>query len=221
MGSSTIERVGVETMIEVVTTTLANARRQGEPWKSKAEEHLGGIEEMLAAIQGERATVLSAIAAGEAALGALDERSGEALAAMADDVWHLLDRPALDPVFALLFSDTDRTAGKIEERPEFLETLALLVESCLPRRIDAARVKAAASELRAMAQEYRLSVETLVRLRQRRTVLDSFERAAAQSGLVEAGNLRKSLREMGIDENTIFEIAPGVHSVRGVPKSTR
>jgi hypothetical protein len=219
MVSSTIERVSVAAMVEVVTTALANARSQGEPWQAKAEEHLGALEVLFQAIAAERARAVRGLEEGRAAIEAIDERTTDALEAMASRIWKGLGSPALDHVYTLLFPDADRTEGK-PERPEHLELLADLLESGVHARIDAGLAQRSAAELRGLAAQYRASVESVARLEKRRTLLDELERATARSGLVEVGNLRKRLREMGVDENTIFELAPGVHSVRVGPKES-
>jgi hypothetical protein len=97
------ERITTQEIIDAITTTLANARAEGEPYQSKAEEHLAAFEAILLRIGIESRHAGDSIKRENSELTLLDQKATTLIDAHADDIWARLGCPDYDPIYNILF----------------------------------------------------------------------------------------------------------------------
>jgi hypothetical protein len=216
MDMSASERITIPEMIDAITTTLANARLEGEPYKSKAEEHLAPIEAILARIGLDKRDVDSATRGIEAENKDLDRRAEALVLEHTDEIWTQLGCPDYDPIYNILFPYTAFDNIQIRAKAERLSLLADLLSSNVHPKIDRVYAARAALEIRSVASDYQKNIYFLSQHEFKMNALQAFEASVARVGLLELGTLRKSFRGMGIDDSLVKSIVPPPMSTRRV-----
>jgi hypothetical protein len=216
------ERITTQEIIDAITTTLANARAEGEPYQSKAEEHLAAFEAILLRIGIESRHAGDSIKRENSELTLLDQKATTLIDAHADDIWARLGCPDYDPIYNILFPSALPDITPFQIKAERLSVVADLLSSGIHRKIDRARANVIAQEIRALATEYNDHLYVLAKHQSRKTSLEAFEASVARIGLLELGTLRRTLRSMGMDELEIKSVVPPPISIRLMgPKSSR
>jgi hypothetical protein len=208
MDSPASERITIEEMVEAVTTTLANARAEGEPYKRTAEEQLGPIEAILRRITLERIDAEAALTREETELEQLDEQVETVIQTSADEIWDRLGCPDYDPIYNILFPSVTDGTSTGQAKANRLSVVADLLTSGMHPKIDRAHAALVAQKIRALAEEYHERLYVLSKHQVRKTSLDGFEASVARIGLLELGTLRRTLRNMGVDDTNIKSVVP-------------
>lgn len=219
------ERITTPELVESITTTLANARIEGDPYKSKAEAHLGPIEAILLRIAHERSDNQAALKREETELEELVRKADAFLEQHADDLWARLGCPDYDPIYNILFPSVSashelpRFSNPFQGQAQHLSLLADLLSHGIHPKIERAHAGHVAQEMRALAAEFQEHLYALSKHETRKTALDSFEAAVARIGLLELTTLRRTLRSLGLDDLRIKSVVPApVSSRRFGPK---
>lgn len=210
------ERITTREIIEALTTTLTNARIEGDPYKSPAEEHLAAIVAILLRLALERHDLEKALQDKRADLERLDHDCELFLNTRADEIWNELGCPDYDPIYNILFPSTATSGSNIPERIERLSVVADLLSSGVHPRINLTRAALAAEEIRALAEKCHEFLFVLSKLQTRKSALGAFEASVARIGLLELGTLRKKLRGMGLDDSDIKSVVPPPVSSRRI-----
>lgn len=222
MDGPTSERITTQEIIEAITTTLANARTLGEPYQSKADEHLGPIEAILARIGLESRQAKDALQREEADLAQLDQKAETIVDTRADEIWNRLGCPDYDPIYNILFPFAAQDATTLQNKAERLSVAADLLSHALHPKMDPAHATLVAQEFRTLAAQFNDHLYVLAKLQSRKTSLEAFEASVARIGLLELGTLRRTLRNMGVDDTDIKSAVPPPVSIRLMgPKSSR
>jgi hypothetical protein len=214
MDSPASDRITISEMIEAITTTLANARLEGEPCKSKAEELLAPIEAILKQIRLDKDDIDLAIRSVEAEIKNLDRRAEVLLSVHADEIWDRLGSPDYDPIYSVLFPHTTFDSVDTRVKAARLSLVADLLSSNVHPRIDRVYAARAALEIRSMATHYQEHNYLLSKHEFKKNAIEAFEASVARVGLLELGTLRKSLRGMGVGDSLVKSIVPPPMSVR-------
>jgi len=214
------ERITTAELVDTLMTTLANARLEGEPYKSQAEEQLGPIEVILARIVLDRHDVETALKREQTALEQLASRTETLFHAHADNVWEKLGCPDYDPIYNILFPSTPLEAGAHRGQAERLSLVADLLNGGIHPKIDRVQAAAIANELRGLAAEYHERLYGLFKHQNRKNALDTFEASVARIGLLELGTLRRALRSMGVDDTRIKSVVLAPLSTRRISIKT-
>jgi hypothetical protein len=220
------ERISTPEIVEAITTTLANARVEGDPYTSKAEEHLGPIEAILLQIGLDRIDVQTALKREETALENLVRKTDTVLEARSEELWSHLGCPNYDPIYNILFPPVSAThellrmSHPFQAPAEHLSLIADLLSSGMHPKIDRDLGLHVAQEVRALATEFHDHLHVLSKHKFRKSALDAFEASVARIGLLELGTLRRALRTMGLDDSRIkLVVPPPVSMRRPGPKS--
>lgn len=223
MDGPTSERITTPEIVEAITTTLANARMEGDPYKCKAEEHLGPIEAILLRIGLDQIEVQADLKREETALEDLIRKSDALLENHADELWNRLGCPDYDPIYNILFPSAStthqmlRSTHPFQARAEHLSLIADVLSNGMHPKIERAHALLVAEEMRSLATEIHERLHALAKCKFRKTALDAFEDSAARIGLLELGTLRRALRNLGLDDTRIKSVVLPPISIRRVP----
>lgn len=211
------ERVTIPELVDAITTTLAHARAEGEPYKKEAEALLGPIETILQRIALERHDIDIALQHERTILEHLEEQAEAGLHAHADKVWEHLGCPDYDPIYTVLFPSRSPEPHAFEAHAERLSLVADLLSSGIHPKIDRICGSRVAQEIRMMAEEFRAHLLILSKYQTRQTSLNALEASVARIGLLELGTLRRTLRTLGLDDTRIKYVVPAPVSSRRIP----
>lgn len=211
------ERLTTPEFIEALTTTLANARDEGEPYQSLAEKHLGPLEAILQKIAHERYLNHSAIGIAHNDLNTLERKTEFLISKYAIEIWEQLGSPDFDPIYNILFPSSAPESQSFQAQAERLTLVAELLKNRLHPRIDAAHAECAATEMLAFAAQFNENIFVLSKHQTREKVLDALEASVARTGLLELGSLRRALRSLGLDDTRIKSVVPPPVSSRRNP----
>lgn len=202
------ERLTTTEFIEALTTTLANARHEGDPYKSLAEKHLGPLEAILRKIEQEQVLNTSAIAATHNDLTALERKTEYFIPKLATEIWEKLGSPDYDPIYNILFPSSAPQPGSFAAQAEQLSLVAELLKSRVHPGIDLAQADIAASEMLAFAEQFHEKLFILSKHQTRERELEALKASVARTGLLELGSLRRALRSLGLDDTHIRSVVP-------------
>lgn len=202
------ERITIPEIIDAVTSALANARIEGEPYKSKAEEYLGPFETILLRISLERMDTRNALHEVQTTLDRLTRQAEATLDKKADELWEHLGSPDYDPIYNLMFPSAPPSTTDARAFAERLSLVADLLSAGMHPKIDRTRAAFAAQEIRQISEEFHEQLYVLLKHQGRDTALDNLEASVARIGLLELGSLRRALRGCGADENRIKSVVP-------------
>lgn len=211
------ERVTVPELVDTITTTLAHARAEGDPYKREAEALLGPIETILQRIALERHDLDVATQHERTILEQLEDQAEAELHAHADKIWEHLGCPDYDPIYTVLFPSRSPGPHAFEAQAEQLSLAADLLSSGIHPKIDRIRGAQVAQEIRMMAERFRAHLLALSKYQARQTSLNALEASVARIGLLELSTLRRTLRSMGLDDTRIKFVVPAPVSSRRVP----
>lgn len=211
------ERLTTPEFIEALKTTLANARDEGEPYRSLAEKHLAALEVILEKITRERAVAVAAIERTSSDLGVLERRSDVLMHKHATDIWEKLGCPDYDPIYNILFPSTVPDADSHEGFAGRLSLVAELLKNRVHPHIDVAQADVAERELETIAAQIHQISSVLRKDQMRVRVLDALEASVARTGLLELSSLRRALRSLGLDDTRIKSVVPPPVSSRRNP----
>ncbi|HEX2573654.1 MAG TPA: hypothetical protein VH877_29155 [Polyangia bacterium] len=210
MGDVIRRTAAAEDIFADVRSTHANALAKGGLWHSIAEARLGPVVKLIDRVEERYQAALKALAPLTAALDDMDDRADELLSRISDDIWNDVGRPAHDPALALLFPGGIGyyTEGPDDEQPDRMELLAELLEANLHPKLELARVRRYAAEIRDAAQEYAGLVELHGTARRRVELLGRIRVAVARSAHVELAGVKRCYKAEGFGEAEIHTVIP-------------
>jgi hypothetical protein len=216
MDGPSSERLTTPEFIEALTTTLANARNEGDPYKSLAEKHLGALETILKKITHERDLNTSALGLAKADLEKIERKTESLLFKHATEIWENLGCPDYDPIYNILFPSSAPKSESFAAQAEQLSVIAELLKSRIHSQIDPAQAERAANEMLEIAEEFQTLLSVFSKHTTRERVLATLEASVARTGLLELSSLRRALRNLGLDDTRIKSVVPPpVPSSRG------
>jgi hypothetical protein len=210
MGDVIRRTAAAEDIFADVRSTHANALAKGGLWHSIAEARLGPVVKLIDRVEERYQTALKTLAPLTAALDDMDDRADELLSRISDNIWNDVGRPAHDPALALLFPGGIGyyTEGPDDEQPDRMELLAELLEANLHPKLDLARIRRYAAEIRDAAQEYAGLVELHGTARRRVELLGRIRVAVARSAHVELAGVKRCYKAEGFGEAEIHTVIP-------------
>jgi hypothetical protein len=216
------ERITTREIIDAITSTLANARTEGEPYQSKTEEHLGAMEAILLRIHLEMHDVKDALKQKDDELERLDNDTELVVQTHADEIWTQLGCPDYDPIYTILFPSTTQKESTFQAKAEHLSVVADILSSGMHPKIDRVYAAITARTIREFVATYHELLANRYKLQVRKTSLEAFEASVARIGLLELGKLRRTLRSMGLDDTDIKSVVLPPASIRLMgPKTNR
>ncbi len=217
MDESSSDRITTPEMLEAIMTTLSNARTEGEPYQSQAEQHLGPIEAIIFHIARERHDVDTALKLENDELDQCDEQIDTAIHSYADEIWDQLGCPDYDPIFNILFPQSAAKVTIHREGAQRLFVLADMLEKGIHPQIDRTLASRIAQEIRTLGTRYQEHEYAHSKHQFRKSALDTLEASVARIGLLQLGTLRRTLRANGIDDTQIRAVVPAPVSSRRFP----
>lgn len=217
MDESSIDRITTPEMLEAIMTTLSNARSEGEPYESQAEQHLGPIEAIILHIGRERRDIEASLKLENDELDLCDRQIDAAIHNYADEIWEQLGCPDYDPIFNILFPQSAAKVTAHREGAQRLFVLADMLEKGIHPRIDRTIGARIAQEIRTIGTRYQEHEYTHSKHQFRKSALDTLEASVARIGLLQLGTLRRTLRANGIDDTHIRSLVPAPVSSRRFP----
>jgi len=202
------ERLTTPEFIEALTTTLANARHEGDPYKSLAEKHLGTLETILKKIAHERDLNTSGLAITQGNLERLERKAESLIHKHATEIWESLGSPDYDPVYNILFPSSAPKFESFAAQAEQLTIIAELLNNRIHPQIDPNLAERAEKEMLALADEFHELLGVFLKHTTRERVLASLEASVARTGLLELSSLRRALRGLGLDDSRIKSVVP-------------
>ena len=216
------ERLTTPEFIEALTTTLANARSEGEPYQSLAEKHLGPLEKILHKIADERREIIATILRLQSNLEELERQTNVAVQNYADRIWEMLGCPDYDPLYNILFPPSSPKPQTFQTNADELSLLAELLKSHVHPGIEPAQANMIANELEAFVTQYDELLYPFSQQKSRQSTLDALEASVARAGLLELSALRRALRALGLDDSRIKSVVPPpVPSSRGLTNRSK
>ncbi|UQA56757.1 hypothetical protein [Polyangium aurulentum] len=210
MGDLISRQAAAKDILADTRTTFTNAAARGGIWKSLAEQQIGSILALVASLDAQHTATEFAAAGAAAALGAENIKADKLLGKISDDTWNAVGRPAADPYFSLLFPGgfSYYADGDVMGQPDRMMYLVDLLRSgmhpFLPADVanaSADAVEAAASSLRARADESSKLAGKLAHLGRMRTAL-------ARVAQMELANLKRLYKTQGLSEAEIHTVIP-------------
>lgn len=210
MGDVIRRTAAAEDIFTDVRNTHANALGKGGLWHSIAEARLGPVVKLIDMVEERYQTALKALAPLTAALDDMDDRADALLSRISDNIWNDVGRPTHDPALTLLFPGGIGyyTEGPDDEQPDRMELLAELLEANLHPKLDLARVRHYAAEIRDAAQEFAGLVELHGTARRRVELLGRIRVAVARSAHVELAGVKRCYKAEGFGEAEIHTVIP-------------
>jgi hypothetical protein len=210
MGQVIRKDAAVEDILADARTTLNNAIAKEGDWRTAAEAQLAPVLALADGVRTRLEAARAALAPATASLGASDQRCDDLLGRVSDDVWNQVGRPAQDPALDILFPGgfSSYADGDVDEQPERMELLAELLELRIHPRLDEARARALASEVRESAAALRALVTETRPLRARAVLAQRMETAIARSAQATLARLKRIWKAAGRSEAEIHTVIP-------------
>ena len=193
-----------------VRTTNRNAQARGGQWKQFADEHLKSVLSILDLVDKNLQAAELAYGPLRAALDAADEHADGLLGRTSDAIWNEVGRPAHDPIYTLLFPGgvTYYVDGPDDEQPLRMELLAQLLEAELHPRLEPAKAKAFAADLKTEAAAYAAAVQAAAGPRAKVEMWRRMRSAVARNAQINLAHLKRRYKIAGFSEAEIHTVIP-------------
>ncbi|MFO0575381.1 MAG: hypothetical protein U1A78_15420 [Polyangia bacterium] len=210
MGEVIRRTAAVDDILSDVRESHLNAQAAGGLYKTLAEQTLKPALALCDLIDGKWR---AAVAKSEPLLAAQAARNTSAdllVARVSDVLWSDVGRPMRDPQYDLLFPGgiTFYTDGEDAEQPARMELLAELIESGVHARLDAAKAKDYAKQIRDEAVAFEAAVDAARKPRAYAAMYERMRIAAIRSAHGALTSFKRLLKANNISEAKIHEIIP-------------
>jgi len=210
MGDVIRKTAAAETIIADVRAADTAAQVRGGTWKQLADEHLANSLKVIDLVERRLAAAEAAYGPLAAAVDSIDETADALLGRVSDAVWNEVGRPAQDPVYTLLFPGgiAYYVDGPDAEQPARMELLAELLEANLHPRLDPAKAKTFADEIRKSAADYMAAVQAAAGPRAQLEMYGRMRTAVARNAQMSLSNLKRHYKISGFSEAEVHKVIP-------------
>jgi hypothetical protein len=210
MGEVIRRDAAVQDILDDGRTTLRQAVARGGDWQTAAEGRLGSVLALADAVAARKLDAVRALEPAQAALDAGNDEADALVARVSDDVWNLVGRPAHDAALDIVFPGgfTYYTEGDVNEQPDRMELLAGLLESRIHPRLDEAKARAFAAEIRESGTALRGKAEAARPLRTQLSLAARMETAVGRATQVALSGLKRTWKADGKSESEIHSVIP-------------
>lgn len=210
MGEVIRREAAVQDILTDGRTTMRQAVARGGDWQTAAEGRLGPVLALADAVAARKLDAVRALQPAQAALDAENDRADALVARISDDVWNLVGRPANDAALDIVFPGgfAYYTDGDVNDQPDRMELLAGLLESGIHPRLDAAKARAFATEIRESGAALRAKVDAARPLKTQVSLAERMETAIGRATQIALTGLKRAWKADGKSETEIHSVIP-------------
>jgi hypothetical protein len=210
MGEIVRKGAGLTVILGDLDISKTRAVAKGGKWQEIAEERLGPVIKLIAAVAAQLEATQQIATPLLAALDAEDQRSDLVIGKASDDVWNAVGRPASDPSLDILFPGGNAfyVDGDVTEQPDRMDLLVQLLEAGVHPKLPADQAAAIAGEVKAAAVALRAAVVAASGPRTRLKLLERVKDAIGRSAAIELSHFKRVLKAHGFTEAEIHTVIP-------------
>jgi hypothetical protein len=210
VGEVIAKSAAVGDIIEDLRTTLSNATSRGGSLHTDAERFCKEVLQLVDEVALQQASLEAAIEPLQAAVAAADSDADDLLAALYDETFTTVGRPASDPFLTLLYPNGSSayTEGPTSEQPERMRLLAKLLERKVHPAIPEARLPDMIRSIRESADQLQAAVVAAQGPEIQLQMLEKMHTVLARSGQIQLTRLKKYWKALGLSEADVHQIIP-------------
>lgn len=210
MGEVIRRNASADDIFADVRTTYTNAQAAGGLFQTLADETVKPALALSESIDGKMRAAQAKAAPLVAAKQARNVAADRLVARVSDDVWNDIDRPRRDPQYDLLFPSgiTYYTEVDDDEQPARMELLAEMIESGMHDRLDPARAKDYAQQLRKEAAAFEAAIDAARKPAAQAAMYERMRTAVLRAAQGALTNYKRQLKAKNVPEPKIHAIIP-------------